>query len=90
MSIINILTSFFSTKESREKNYQTEQYKGYVITAQPLSENGQYRINGTVTKDELSHNFIRADQFPSEALCQQETFRKAKLLIDQQGDSLFN
>jgi hypothetical protein len=89
MPFIDTLKSFFSTTQNKKSQLLTEQYSGYIITAEPLLEGGQYRIHGTITQGELSHTFIRADQLPSEELCEQETLRKAKLLIDQQGNNLF-
>ncbi len=92
MSIIDSLKSFFSTDNSQkpETASYTEEHDGFTITATPVSESGQYRINGTIVMGEQQHIFIRADLLPSAESCAQETFRKARLMIDQQGQRIFD
>ena len=68
-------------------------YQGYSITATPMPEGGQYRLCGLITKtidgEVKEHKLIRADVFPSLEETAQATIRKARHLIDEQGDSLF-
>jgi hypothetical protein len=68
-------------------------YKGYVITATPFQEGGQYQTCGVITREvdgEIkSHRFIRADRFPSLDDATETTIRKAKQVIDEQGDRIF-
>lgn len=68
-------------------------YKGYVITATPFAEGGQHQTCGVITREidgEIkSHRFIRADRFPSLDDATQTTIRKAKQVIDEQGDRIF-
>ena len=93
---MGLLTSFlgmFSAKDNATTSsepFSQLEYKGYTLTATPVKESAQYRINGLISKDGREHLFIRADILPSQELCAQETFRKAKLMIDQQGDGLFD
>ena len=67
-------------------------YNGYVIRAEPKENNGQYNIAGTITRegdpDGEAHSFIRADTYPSidDAIAWSE--RKARQIIDEQGDRL--
>jgi hypothetical protein len=68
-------------------------YKGYVVTATPFQEGGQYQTCGVITREvdgEIkSHRFIRADRFPSLDDAVETTIRKAKQVIDEQGDRIF-
>lgn len=69
------------------------EHKGYLIVAAPMHEGGQFRVCGTITKDidgELKeHTLIRADTLPSLEAASEMTIRKAKQVIDEQGDRLF-
>lgn len=93
MGLLTSLLSMFTAKDDAVASsapFSQEEYKGYLLVATPAEENSQFRINGLISKDGREHPFIRADVLPSKELCAQETFRKAKLMIDQQGDNLFN
>ncbi|WP_028468966.1 HlyU family transcriptional regulator [Neptunomonas japonica] len=93
MGLFTSLLGMFTAKDNDTTSstpFSQEEYKGYLLTATPAEENSQFRINGLISKDEREHPFIRADVLPSQEMCAQETFRKAKLMIDQQGDNLFN
>ncbi|WP_286237255.1 HlyU family transcriptional regulator [Neptuniibacter halophilus] len=73
--------------ESKQSAVEMEsvEYQGYTITPAPMPDAGGYRINGTITRGERSHQFIRADILPGSQSCADEMIRKAKQLIDQQG-----
>lgn len=64
-------------------------YKGFEIQAEPMPENGQFRVQGWITRAGQTHHFIRADLLPNHELCVTETLRKARVLIDQKGSGLF-
>ena len=68
---------------------ESEDYKGYTITPAPMADGTQFRVNGSIIKGELSHQFIRADVLATKDACAQELIRKSKLMIDQVGDDLF-
>lgn len=65
----------------------------YLIHATPIREGSQYRMAGRIEKQEngetLVHNFVRADVFTSLDDAMEFTFRKARLIIDQGGASIF-
>ena len=69
------------------------EHEGYRIVATPQKEGEQFRIHGTISKEiggeTKSHTLIRADLFPSRDEAVTHTFRKAKLVISEQGDGLF-
>jgi hypothetical protein len=70
------------------------EYKGYRIIAAPSKEGGQFRIAGTIEKDTPDgvqrHQFIRADVYANWDDAVAVTTSKAKQIIDQQGDRMFN
>ena len=91
MSLFSALKSMFSSDNSPSEPVpmQSEDYKGYSLTPSPMADGSQFRVNGTISKGELSHKFIRADVIATKEACAQEFLRKAKLMIDQVGDDLF-
>lgn len=85
----------FGSKEPSDRSAKPEaeaEYDGYTIIATPMKEGGQYRLHGTITKtidDEVkSHTLIRADLFSSKEECASFTIKKAKQVIDEQGESI--
>ena len=69
------------------------EHKGFQIVATPQPEGGQYRLHGVISKEidgeTKTHTLIRADLFPDADQCAEVTIRKAKQVIDEQGDRLF-
>ena len=67
-------------------------YKGFQIKTAPISEGGQYRVCAVITKEAdgklLSHRLIRADVCGSVQEAADISLRKAKQMIDEQGDRL--
>ena len=72
----------------------TVTYEDCTIIAEPTQAGGQWQISGRIEKQvgevTKSHTFIRADTLPDEESAANEMIRKAKLMIDQQGDQLFD
>lgn len=71
-----------------------ETYEGFTIFAQPGHDGNRYRIGARIEKEvggELkTHDMIRADVFESADIATTESIAKAKVLIDQMGDKLFD
>ena len=69
------------------------EHNGYLIVAAPMNEGGQFRVCGKITKDidgeQKEHTLIRADTLPSLEAATEMTVRKAKQVIDEQGDRIF-
>lgn len=67
-------------------------YEGFHIAVTPQKEGGQFRLAGVISKDvdgqTQSHTLIRADLFSSLDDVNEATIRKAKQVIDEQGDGL--
>jgi hypothetical protein len=68
------------------------EYKGFSIVPAPFTEGGQYQTCGLISKEvngELKqHRMIRADRFASKDDAVDVTIRKAKQMIDEQGERL--
>ena len=72
---------------------ETREYDGHVIHAEPVKDNGQWRLAGVITKEiggvSKEHRFVRADLFSSKEEAEQFAFVKAQLIIDQSGEGIF-
>jgi hypothetical protein len=68
-------------------------YKGYTIIAAPRNEGGAWVVAGTIRKDgpdgAQTHDFVRADSYPSREPAAEFTVIKAKQMIDLEGDMIF-
>jgi len=69
-------------------------YSGYRIRPAPYPRGGEYQTCGVIEKaigGELrEHRFVRAETHPSRDQAIAFSIHKAKQLIDEQGDRLFN
>jgi hypothetical protein len=72
----------------------TQEHKGYTITAHPVAEGGRHRISGTISREidgaRREKRFDRADQLDTRDAAIEFTFQKGRLMIDQQGDGIFD
>ena len=70
-----------------------QDYKGFLIRAAPFKADGQYQTCAILTKEidgeTKEHRLIRADRFASPDDAVDVSFRKARQMIDEQGDRLF-
>ena len=67
---------------------------GVEVEAAPMPEgSGQYRLCALLSKEiggeVKTHKLIRADVFPSRDDAVEAAFRKARRVIEEQGDALF-
>ena len=85
---------FKSKKASKEAQLEWETYRGFRIAPTPSAEGGQYRVGGKIEKGEgeatRSYSFVRADLIPSKDEADSISLMKAKLMVDQLGDGLFD
>lgn len=70
------------------------EHKGFLIRPAPFVEGGQYQTCGVITKviegETKEHRFVRADRFASRDDAVEVTLRKARQLIDEQGERIFS
>lgn len=69
------------------------EHKGFTIRPTPFTENGQFQTCGVISKEidgEMKeHRFIRADRFASRDDAVEVSLRKARQMIDEQGERIF-
>ena len=69
------------------------EYKGFTITAAPRREGGQWLTAGVIAKEidgEMKeHQFIRADRHGSKDGAESFSLDKARQIVDEQGERLF-
>lgn len=70
------------------------EHNGFLIRATPFQENGQWQTCGVISKDAdgvvREHRFIRADRFPSQDMAAEHAVAKARQIIEQQGERMFD
>lgn len=67
-----------------------EDYKGFTITPTPIKESAGYRLSARIEKDGRSHSLIRADTVAGQDEAAAASLAKAKRMIDEQGERLFD
>ena len=79
--------------DNQSSEDQAVTYNGCQIIAAPEKAGGQWRLAGRITKeidgDLHERAFIRADLLPSREEAATVAVRKAKQIIDEQGERLF-
>lgn len=72
----------------------SESYEGFEIQAAPVSEANGWRVAGVISKtvdgEEKTHQFVRADTCADPESAASMTVRKARQLIDERGDGIFD
>jgi hypothetical protein len=72
---------------------EAQDYKGFTIRATPFKADGQYQTCAVITKEvggaTKEHRLIRADRFAALDAAVDVSLRKARQMIDEQGDRLF-
>ena len=75
------------------KAARDEQHSGYRIEAVPYAEAGQFQVAGIISKEidgsVKQHRFVRADRFSTIDEAADFSVMKARQIIDQQGDRIF-
>lgn len=69
------------------------EYNGFLIQAAPLRDGSQWLTAGFISKtigdEQKEHQFIRADTHVSREHAEAFSLTKARLIIDEQGEKLF-
>ncbi|WP_346891301.1 HlyU family transcriptional regulator [uncultured Roseibium sp.] len=94
-----MIGKFFSNlfgggERAQSEDHQPVFYNDFEIVPEPQLTNGQWQVSGRIEKEidghRKVHMFIRADMLPGEDEAVSQTVRKAKVMIDQQGDGIFD
>lgn len=95
MEFFNKLAKMFTGNGNSKETYSSVDYKGYIITPQPKSDNGQFRLAALIEKkfadgeEVKQHYLIRSDTFASAEQAAKFSISKGQQLIDQIGDGMF-
>ncbi len=71
----------------------TVEYKGFQITPKPYKTGAEYQTAGLIAKEidgtRREHSFIRAERHPSYDTALDYSLTKAKQIVDQMGERVF-
>lgn len=85
---------FGGRAESAEKLGDPVEYNGFIIRAAPFKEGGRYQTAGVIEKEiagvRKEHRFIRADSHASLETAVEFTLVKARQIVDQMGERMFD
>ncbi len=93
---MSILSRLFGKGTSAGSNAGPEpiDYEGYTIFPEPMKDGSRWRIAARIEKgfgeETKVHQLIRADTFEDRESAATESLAKAKIMIDQQGDRIFD
>jgi len=72
---------------------EAEHHEGFAIYPEPIREGGKWRVAARIVKEvdgaERTHRLIRADTLDSEEAAAAASLGKARQVIDEQGERLF-
>lgn len=92
--MIEFIKKLFRSAPVEEPVALEFEYKGFNVSVKPRKVDGGYGVGGVISKEVngqlLEQSFIRADSMASKDVCIEVTTNKAKMTIDQMGDSLFS
>ena len=86
---MSILSKLFGGGGATPPEAKSETYKDFKITPNPAREGGRFRVGATIEKDGQSHMLIRADVLETLEEANDASLRKARQMIDEQGERLF-
>ena len=73
---------------------ESVQIEGYTVTPASVAEGSQFRLAAMISKEidgaTKTHHLIRADLFMSAQEANDAALRKARQVIAEQGDAMFN
>jgi hypothetical protein len=91
---MSLLSRLFGGGGAPKSSLDPEEYKGFVITPTPIREGSRYRVSAVIEKEvggeQKSHTLIRADVLDTIDDAQKASVGKARQMIDEQGDRLFD
>ena len=89
---MSLLSKLFGGAKS-DPEPETVEHEGFTITPMPIDQGSNYRLSARVEKEidgELkSHTLIRADTFQDADAATDASIRKARQVINEQGDRMF-
>jgi hypothetical protein len=94
MSFWKTLFGGGSSESTEPKPTAPIEYNGFIIRAAPYKAEGQYQTAGIVEKEingvRKEHKFIRADRHASYDDAVEFSLAKARQIVDQVGERMFD
>jgi len=91
---MSLLSRLFGSGASREETPVAIEYKGFSISPAPMREGTRFRLSALIEKEVggemFKHQLVRADVLDSHDDAAEAAIRKARQMIDEQGERLFN
>lgn len=91
---MSLLSRLFRGGQSAKSSVEPTLHEGFRILPEPKPEQGQFRIAAVIEKEiggeTRRHHLIRADLLRDLTEAQEASVNKAKQMIDQMGDRLFD
>ena len=91
---MSLLSRLFGGGGAPKPRHAPETYKDFAITPDPAREGSRFRIRARIEKEiggeTKTHTLIRADTLEDEDAAVAASVGKARQLIDEQGDRLFD
>jgi hypothetical protein len=93
---MSLLSRLFGrgSDEAPATEAEAEHYNGYAIYPAPIRDGTQWRIAARIEKEvggELRvHQLVRADTMGDAEMAATESANKARRLIDEQGETIFD
>ena len=79
---------------SKKSDPEPIAYEGFDIFPEPMPDGGKYRLSARIEKivngTHNTHRVIRADVFDSRDEAERLSVAKAKQVIDEQGERIFD
>jgi hypothetical protein len=70
------------------------EHNGFTVRATPYKDGGEYQTAGVIEKEiageKKSHNFVRAERFPSIEAATEFSLIKGRQIVDQVGERMFD
>ena len=90
---MSLLSRLFGGSSGSKAEVQPETFQDFKIFAEPEKSGGGFRIAARIEKEidgeVKSHRMIRADTCNSADEARELSLAKAKMLIEQQGETIF-
>jgi len=94
MSFLKTLFGGSPAEPKISKPVETLDHEGYLIATTPMDEGGQFRVCAQISREidgkTRTHKLIRADILPNKEEASKEAIRKAKQVIKERGERLFD
>ena len=91
---MSLFSKLFGGGDAPKEAARPETYKGFSITPESMPAGSEFRIAAKIEKDvngeTKTHHLIRADTISDLEAAREASVNKAKVMIDQQGEGLFD